>query len=481
MTSDEHAGDRQVRIALVGTGHQADELLRILNGVPTICIVAVAHTGSATTPGQPARREDVPVIDDHRQVFRYAPDIVIDASGSPDVREELERVKPATVEVMGARSVALFKEILGLNIREAHRIEKAETIRRMTGGVYHSLNNVFTTLLGRSSLLLDTAKRGRGMPGQLLDTLEMMNRTLSRGADILKRLRGLMRETADEPVTRVDVRGVVRDVVALTEPLLRAGETRAAPIELRLSLADVPAVLGRSSELLEVLLNLVVNAIEAMPDGGLLTIESTIDRGDVLVRVLDTGVGIPDAVKARLFTPFFTTKTGGTGLGLNVSREIVRGHGGEVAVESIEGRGSAITMRLPIAEAAPDLEGWRVLVADDDPLSRMVVVELLAAAGCRSEGVAGGVPALNATERATYDLVLLDMFMPDMPGWEVARVVRSRTRQPVVGLFTGWDIGPDDPVRRDSAADFLLQKPVRLPELLEAVQQAVEKRRAQPA
>src|SRR5262249_10523900 len=184
-----------------------------------------------------------------------------------------------------------------LNIREAHRIEKAETIRRMTGGVYHSLNNVFTTLLGRSSLLLDTAKRGRGMPGQLLDTLEMMNRTLSRGADILKRLRGLMREPDDEPVTRVDVRGVVRDVVALTEPLLRAGETRAAPIELRLSLADVPAVLGRSSELLEVLLNLVVNAIEAMPDGGLLTIESTIDRGDVLVRVLDTGVGIPDAVK----------------------------------------------------------------------------------------------------------------------------------------------------------------------------------------
>jgi two-component system cell cycle sensor histidine kinase/response regulator CckA len=482
MSIDDGAAVRGLRVALVGAGQQGEALLRILTGVPTIRVVVVAHADPESPALLPARLQGIPIISTYRDVFAHGPDIVVDASAASDVFEELERSKPAHVEVIGARSVTLLQEILGLHIREAHRIEKAETIRRMTGGVYHSLNNLFTTLLGRSSLLLDAAKRAASMPVQFTSTLEMMNRTLSRGADILKRLRGLMRETAEEPVTRIDLRALVADVVALTEPLLREGETRSASMELRLSLDEVPSVVGRPSELLEVLLNLVVNAIEAMPEGGALSIETTVEDTEVLLRVRDTGVGIPDAVKPKLFTPFFTTKSGGTGLGLNVSREIIRGHGGELTVESHEGNGTCITVRFPTAKPLPaDLAGWRVLVADDDGLSRMVVVELLAAIGCRSEGVPGGLAALAAVEMASYDLVLFDVFMPDMPGWEAARVVRSRDRAPLVGLFTGWDIGPDDPMLRDSGADLFLQKPVRLPELLQAVQHAVEKRRAQPA
>ncbi len=478
---DDSFADRRLRVAIVGAGQQGAALLELLADVPTIRLVAVAHADLDSPALLPARLHGIPLIRSHRDVFDYGPEIVVDTSAAPDVSEELQRSKPAHVEVVGARSVKLLQEILGLHVREAQRIEKAETIRRMTGGVYHSLNNLFTTLLGRSSLLLDSVKRRSSMPTEVTDSLEVMNRTLGRGAEILRRLRSLVRESPEETVTRMDVRAVIRDVVALAEPLIREGEAGSAGIEVRLNLDDVPPVVGRPSELLEVLLNLIVNAIEAMPEGGILTVETQVEDADVLVRVRDTGVGIPDAVKAKLFTPFFTTKQGGTGLGLNVSREITRRHGGEVSAESHEGQGTCITVRLPTGEAAPaDLRGWRVLVADDDDLSRVVVVELLAAAGCQSEGVPGGEAALAAIERTSYDLVLFDMVMPDMPGWEVARAVRSRDPAPIVGLFTGWDFAPDDPILRDSGADLFLQKPIRLPELLGAVHGALEKRRGGP-
>ncbi len=275
----------------------------------------------------------------------------------------------------------------------------------------------------------------------------------------------------------MNVTGIARDVMALAEPLIREGQERSTTIEVCLRADEVSAVIGRASELLEVLLNLVVNAIEAMPQGGVLTVETVGEGDDVLVRVRDTGVGIPDGVKPKLFTPFFTTKIGGTGLGLNVSREIIRRHGGDVIVESAEGEGTCITVRLPAADMNPtDLRGWRVLVADDDALSRVVVVELLAAAGCQSEGVAGGTAALAAINLTPYDLVLLDLFMPDLPGWEVARVARLHDPAPIIGLFTGWDIGSDDPILRESGANLFLQKPIRLPDLLAAVQAALERR-----
>ncbi len=478
MSADDGTSDdRRLRVALVGAGQEGTALLQLLTGVPAVRVVVVADADPEAPALVPARLHGIPLTSSHLGVFEYGPEIVIDASAADGVFEELERNKPVHVEVVGARTARLFREIMGIRIREAQRLEKAETIRRMTGGVYHSLNNLFTTLLGRSGLILNSVKRDGSISTWLTDGLEVNARTLARGAEILKRLRGLMRDSAEEPVTRMDVRGIARDVVALAEPMIREGERRSATIEVCLKFEEVPPVVGRASELLEVLLNLIVNAIEAMPDGGVLTVETAVEGDDVLVRVRDTGCGIPDAVKAKLFTPFFTTKTGGTGLGLNVSREIIRRHGGDVSAESTQGKGTCVTVRFPVAEVGlADLRGWRVLVADDDPLSRVVIVELLAAAGCQSEGVEGGAAALAAAERARYDLVLLDMVMPDIPGWEVARAVCARDPAPIVGIITGWDIGADHPALQESGADLFLQKPIRLPELLGAVRGVLGRR-----
>ncbi len=195
----------------------------------------------------------------------YTPQIVIEVTGRPEVAEELARAKSADIEVVGAPGARFFWELLMLRTREAQQLVKAETIRQMTGGIFHSLNNLFTTLLGRSRLLLHAVESDRWTPDQLTEGLRIIARTATRGAEILRRLRGLTREPEDKLVTRVEVNGLVHEVVALTEPLIREAQGRLATVEVRQELGEVPPVVGRPSELLEVLVNLIVNAIEAMP------------------------------------------------------------------------------------------------------------------------------------------------------------------------------------------------------------------------
>ena len=473
-----------LRVGLVGAGRGGTALLQLLTGAPTVRVVAVADPNPKAPGLEFARTRGIPVIGSHREIFAYAPQVVIEVTGRPDVLEELERIRPADIQVVGAQSARLFWELVALRTTQAQQLVKAETIRRMTGGIFHNLNNLFTALLGRSRLLLHSLESERATPALLADGLQVIARTVTRGSEMLQRLRGLTREQAEQPVTRVDVNGLVREVVSLTDPLIREAQGRSATIEVRQELDEVPPVVGRPSELVEVLINLIINAIEVMPAGGVLTLKTALEGATVLIQVKDTGTGIPAAVKAQLFAPFFTTKAQGTGLGLSVSREIARRHGGSLAVESREGEGTCFTVRLPAAEAGlgrkavslPDLRGLRVLVVDDDEFFRDVLVELLTTEGCRIRSAARGEEALDCLKREPYDLVLSDIFMPDIAGWQVARTARAQEQAPVVILFSGWGIQPDDPALQESGADAFLQKPIQIPELLDAVQGALASR-----
>ena len=476
-----------VRIGLVGAGRGGTALLQLFATAPTLRVVAVADPDPKAPGLALAQARGIPVTDSHLRIFEYGPEIVIEVTGRAEVLEELARAKPAGVELVGAQSARLFWEFIVLRAREAQQVERAETIRRMTGGIFHSLNNLFATLLGRSSLLLGSLEGKRWTPAQLAEGLRIIAQTVAQGSDILKRLRQLTRERAEPAVTRVDVNEVIREVVALADPLVRGALTRSVTIEVRLELGEVAPVLGRPPELIDVLLNLVVNAIDAMPAGGILTLESGRDEANVLVRVRDTGTGVPDAIRAQLFTPFFTTKPQGTGLGLSVSREIVRQHGGDIALESVEGKGTCVTVTLPAAAIGPagrgmlpSLTGWRALIADDDPFVRELLVELLATAGCLVREAGRGGEALSCVEREPFDLVLADIVMPEVTGWQVARVARTRNPAAVVILFSGWELRPEDPSLAEIGADAFLPKPIRLPAVMEAVQRALAARLGPP-
>lgn len=484
MSNDAQLGGA-IRVAVVGAGRGGMALFDLLAAAPTVRVVAVADPDPEIPA--PARARGIPVLESPSGVFAYDPQIVIELTGCPEVLQELSRTKPIGVEVVGAQSARLFWDLLTLRAGEARRIEKAETMRRLAGGPFHGLKNVFTILLGRSQLLLRSIEGGRATPADLTKGLRVIAEQAANVGEILNRildhLNGFVQEPTDDLVMRVAVNDLVRESLAFTEPLIREAGARAAPIEVRALFGDVAPVLGRPSELTEVLVNLIVNAIEAMPEGGILTVETAPEPGTVVVRVKDTGVGMPETVRAQLFSPFFTTKAGGTGLGLNIAREVVRRHRGELGVESAEGRGSSFIIRLAAAEADPALvpepgEGQaprRALVVDDDLLVRQLIAEVLTSHGWLVADAADGGEALDKLATETYDLVLTDVVLPGVAGWEVARAARARVPQPAVILLSGWT-DPDDPALRRSGADAFLQKPVRVSDLIEKLEEVLARR-----
>jgi signal transduction histidine kinase len=236
--------------------------------------------------------------------------------------------------------------------------EKLSVIGELAAGMAHNFNNMLTTILTRAQLLQ-----------QQLEVREAMQRGLSLirqaaadGAAIVRRLQQLARGEAMLEKQTVDLAALVRTVVETTQPVWReqaTGEGRAVTVALEL--APVPPIWGRAAELREVLTNLLLNAVEAMPQGGELTLRTWAQAGQVCVAVSDTGMGMTAEVQQRLFDPFFTTKGArGTGLGLTVSQTLIKGHQGTLSVQSAPGRGATFVITLPASQGASQGEAGDV-------------------------------------------------------------------------------------------------------------------------
>jgi PAS domain S-box-containing protein len=223
--------------------------------------------------------------------------------------------------------------------------EKLRAVGEMAAGIAHNFNNVLTTILTRAQLL----ERQMGDGAALQRGLTLIAQAAADGAAMVRRLQQLARGGAAGEMTWIDLNALVQDVVEATQPLWHDHTRREGrPVELELAVSPVPRVRGRAEELREVLINLLLNAVEAMPQGGRLTLRTWAEEGDVCVAVSDTGVGMSPEVQRRLFDPFFTTKgVRGTGLGLSVSHAIIKAHQGRLTVDSSPGRGTTFVITLP--------------------------------------------------------------------------------------------------------------------------------------
>jgi PAS domain S-box-containing protein len=230
--------------------------------------------------------------------------------------------------------------------------EKLRAVGEMAAGIAHNFNNVLTTILTRAQLLTqqktDTVTVHRG--------LTLIEQAASDGAALVQRLQRLARGSAATENTALDLNVLVQEVVDTTQPLWHDHTRREGrPVEVHLTLTPLPHVFGRSTELREVLTNLLLNAIEAMPKGGEITFRTWVESNAVYVAVNDTGVGMTAEVQHRVFDPFFTTKGArGTGLGLSVSRAIIKGHGGTLSVDSEPDRGTTFVISLPWGSEAAE-------------------------------------------------------------------------------------------------------------------------------
>jgi len=325
--------------------------------------------------------------------------------------------------------------------------EKLRALGEMAGGITHDFNNILAIILGRAQLALQDVEDEKLRKG-----IQVIEQTALDAAVTVRRLRDFTGAKVGRAFEVVDLNKLVEDALQMVESRrMEMVETGGVKIEIGTELNEVSPVSGNDSELREALVNIIFNAMDAMPDGGKITVRSEQEDGLVVLSVSDTGVGMPEGVKERIFDPFFTTRAPhGTGLGLSVTYGIITGHGGSIDVESVQGEGTTFYIRLPVAggvegKRSPEgkpavIEGAKILLVDDDAEVRDVLGLMLQQLGCRVKVASSGKEALRAFKRGDYGLVITDLGMPDMSGRDVARAVKGARPETPVILITGWGV-----------------------------------------
>ena len=365
---------------------------------------------------------------------------------------------------------------------QLHQSEKLTALGQLAGGIAHDFNNLLQAILGYAQLM----KANPDNPELLQRSLSVVDSAALDGSETVRRIQQFARLRPEERFMPVDVNHIVEDAVAITRPRWEekiAHESR--PMDLRLDLRARQHIHGRSAALTEVMTNLVLNAMDAMVEGGTLTI-STKDVGDtVVITVTDTGIGMPEHVRRRVFEPFFSTKgESGSGLGLSMAYSIIRRHGGDIRVDSEPNRGTTFTLVVPCASETPSpppapsaatpRRAARVLLVDDEPQVLSALTELLQAAGHEVSAAAGGAAALKIYTPGRYDVVMTNVGMAGMNGWEVTERVRALDARVPVVFITGWGLREEERARLSALrVQRCLFKPVRPDELDAAVQAAV--------
>ena len=359
------------------------------------------------------------------------------------------------------------------------RTEKLRALGEMASGVAHDFNNLLAAILGRAQLLQRYVKDVR-----LAGWLQVIERSALDGAQTVRRLQEFARVRRDQPMVPVDLNEIVREALEITQSRWREEALRqGVVIEVRTSTATLPPVAGDAAELREVLTNLILNAVDAMPEGGTLTVSSAVGSDAIELAVADTGVGIPTAVKEKIFDPFFTTKgPQGTGLGLSLTYGILRRHGARIAVESQEGRGTTFRITFPSGqpiespatrasdEPAPT-GGLRCLVVDDEPAVATVLGDVLEASGHRVVVLTDSVEAIERVRREPFDVVFTDLAMPRASGWEVAQAVKASAPGVPVFIITGFGVELSAAERRAHGVAAVFSKPLRIEDITRAVAQ----------
>jgi PAS domain S-box-containing protein len=439
-------------------------------GVPVRALTTAGATGRFEAEGWRVRKDGT----------RFWAHVIIDAIrdelgdlvGFAKITRDLTEKKRAT-EALEAADRALFQA------------QKMESIGQLTGGIAHDFNNLLSVL----SSGLEVLAMQRGESGDTRDTrtIDSMRRAVDRGARLTQQLLAFARQ---QPL-QAETCSVNRIITGFESVLRRAGNT-SIEFEIDLERKAHSAVID-SARLESALLNLVVNARDAMPEGGLITIATrnvtlgdheagSLKAGDyVRITVSDTGTGMPPEVVARAFEPFFTTKEvgKGTGLGLSQVYGFIKQSEGEVVIESRPGVGTTIAIYLPAAasEVQEDRRGHveRVLIVEDEPDLMDVAASLFASMGYEVVTASSGREAMDVLEQREVDILFTDVVMPNgMDGIELASYTRTHYPDTKIMLASGYPLPALKQRHGQDLKDFaFVNKPYRLSDLARTLRSAI--------
>jgi signal transduction histidine kinase len=424
----------------------------------------------------------------------------------------------ASLLALGMENNRLYGEVRtaleGMASAQDHLVqtEKARAVGAMAGGIANEFNNLLAIVLGKTQLMLPRAPEGPMREG-----LAAVEEAAWRAADVVRRLQGFAATSMETGAGPVDLVSVVRDALALTRALWKdEAEARGTPIEVVTVLDKVPHLDGQAPALREAVMNLILNALDAMPRGGRLGLTTRRADGGAELDVSDSGEGMPEDVRRQIFDPFFTTRAPQrTGLGLSVVHGVVNRHHGSVRVRSEPGGGTTVTLWLPAGHArevesrpaaaaavnepshpepsdlvrsvgvspgdggadhAAGSAAVSILVIEDEEQIRTMLVDALAEAGHDVESATDGLTGLARFQGGHFDVVLTDLSLPECSGLDVARSVKRMHPETPVVLITGWGHLLNPERLRESGIDLMLVKPFRLERLLSVLGDALRLR-----
>jgi CheY-like chemotaxis protein len=363
--------------------------------------------------------------------------------------------------------------------------ERIGVLGRMASGVAHDFNNILAVILGRTELMLmnpaDTEEVEKG--------LQIIQEAALDSADTVRRIQEFTGVAKQREFTKLKVNGIVRDAVNMTEPRWKDQAQRdGIRINVSMALNSRQFIEGNASDLREALTNMIFNAVDAMPDGGMLSFETYDEGNDVCVSISDTGIGIPSEAIGSIFEPFFTGKgVGHTGLGLSVVYGIINRHGGRIDVSSMLGKGATFIIRLPAlmkmmqgekAVGVPSVyEKANVLIIDDEETIRELLTNILVRFNHSVTAAPDGIAGIEAFQTGNYDIVFTDLGMPGISGWEVAQRIKAIDPHVTVILVTGWGVELDENELEERKIHSVISKPFQIKQILEVVSRALESRR----
>jgi two-component system cell cycle sensor histidine kinase/response regulator CckA len=390
-----------------------------------------------------------------------------------------------------SRNVGPLKERERERQQHLHNSQRLESLGELAGGIAHDFNNLLMVISFSAELLrdaLDTISRDGADLASAMKNMDKIDRAATSAATLTQQL---MLFSRAQPVLAepIDINAHVSNVEAVLRSSINDN------IELVIDLApDLPPVMADTGRLDQVLLNLMVNARDAMPDGGRVTIRTFPDSAavagvttasSVQLEVTDTGTGMPPEVIARAFEPFFTTKTKGrgTGLGLATVYGIVTDLGGTVELDSTVGQGTRVLVSLPRTAGRPRQEhaepviggtGERLLLAEDEEDLRSALAEMLRSAGYAVVAVASGEGALDAWQHGTFDLLITDVIMPGITGRQLADRLWEERPSLRVLFMSGYSNHALDGIEDLGKATEFVAKPVQRNELLSRIRASLD-------
>jgi signal transduction histidine kinase/ActR/RegA family two-component response regulator len=424
-----------------------------------------------------ARRTGAPFSSDECEFLRMLSEQVALAAHQARLHAQLQRA----YDELRQTQIAIMQE------------ERLRALGQMASGIAHDINNALCPVVVYADLLLTTEK---GLSPNALKNLQNIKTSGEDIAHIVSRMREFYRRRDDrDSHLPIDLNRIATQVIDLTRPRWRdIPQARGIVIDLRTEFQDgLPAVVASESELREAITNLLLNAVDAMPNGGQLVVRTAV-RGwsdtlsepkpsHIVIAVCDSGIGMDEETKKRCLEPFFSTKgKRGTGLGLAMVYGIMERHEGSIEIQSQPGKGTTMSLVFPIREAVassipaagiPDpVPAVRVLCIDDEPLLREMLQQLLQNAGHTVEVADGGQAGLDlfrsAKERGeAFDAVITDLGMPYVDGRQVANAIKAESPGTPVIMLTGWGTMMKEDGDVPAQVDGVLSKPPKINELFD--------------